>query len=179
MTEYSLKLTNFEVNVSFSILVKRWFENAGDNYSYFVKALLEGNVDDMMDTLTEICEDMISSFDGSGKNAPENFYHGLVLGLLVELRDSYEIRSNRESGLGRYDVMLRPKVKDRNAIIIEFKSKRRSEKNKTLDELADMALEQIKDKKYETELLEAGYMQDKIKKYAFAFDGKELLIKEG
>ena len=75
--------------------------------------------------------------------------------------------------------MLRPKVKDRNAIIIEFKSKRRSEKNKTLDELADMALEQIKDKKYETELLEAGYMQDKIKKYAFAFDGKELLIKEG
>ncbi len=179
MAEYTLKLTNYEVRDCFNLLVKRWFENAGKSYNYFIKALVDGNVDDMNDSLMEISESMISSFDGSGKSAPENFYHGLVLGLLVELRDSYEIRSNRESGLGRYDVMLRPKVKDRNAIIIEFKSKRRSEKNKTLDELADMALEQIKDKKYETELLEAGYMQDKIKKYAFAFDGKELLIKEG
>lgn len=177
ITEYSLKLINYEVNVSFSILVKRWFENSGWNYSYFVKALLEGNIDDMTDTLTEICESMISSFDGSGKDAPENFYHGLVIGLLVELRERYEIKSNRESGLGRYDVMLRPKDKNDNAVIIEFKSKRRSEKSKTLEELADMALKQIEDKKYETELLEAGYSADKIKKFAFVFEGKELLIK--
>ena len=179
ITEYELKLTNYEVVVSFSILVKRWFENAGSNYSYFVKALLEGNIDDMMDTMSEICEDMISSFDGSGKAAPENFYHGLVIGLLVELRDRYEIKSNRESGLGRYDVMLRPKDKKDNAIIIEFKSKRRSEKGKTLDELCDMALKQIEDKKYETELLSAGFNKDKIMKLAFAFEGKELLIKKG
>ncbi|SFG45047.1 AAA family ATPase [Oribacterium sp. WCC10] len=177
--KYELKLTNYEVVVSFSILVKRWFENAGSNYSYFVKALLEGNIDDMMDTLSEICEDMISSFDGSGKAAPENFYHGLVIGLLVELRDRYEIKSNRESGLGRYDVMLRPRDKKDNAVIIEFKSKRRSEKGKSLDELADMALKQIEDRKYETELVSAGYDKDKIKKLAFAFEGKELLIKEG
>ncbi len=72
--------------------MKENLENAGEKYSYFVKALLDGNIDDMMDTLTEICEDMISTFDGSGKSAPENFYHGLVLGLLVELRESYEIR---------------------------------------------------------------------------------------
>ena len=179
VTEYELKLTNYEVMVSFSILVKRWFENAGHNYSYFVKALLEGNIDDMMDTMSEICEDMMSTFDGSGKAAPENFYHGLVIGLLVELRDRYEIKSNRESGLGRYDVMLRPKDKKDNAVIIEFKSKRRSEKGKTLDELCDMALKQIEDKKYETELLSAGYDKEKIKKFAFAFEGKELLIKEG
>ncbi|MBO6307786.1 MAG: AAA family ATPase [Oribacterium sp.] len=179
VAEYELKLTNYEVMVSFSILVKRWFENAGHNYSYFVKALLEGNIDDMMDTMSEICEDMISTFDGSGKAAPENFYHGLVIGLLVELRDRYEIKSNRESGLGRYDVMLRPKDKKDNAVIIEFKSKRRSEKGKTLDELCDMALKQIEDKKYETELLSAGYDKEKIKKFAFAFEGKELLIKEG
>ncbi len=120
---------------------------------------------------------MISSFDGSGKDAPENFYHGLVLGLLVELRDSYEIKSNRESGLGRYDVMLRPKDKANDAIIIEFKSKRRSEKGKTLEELARMALKQIEDKKYEMELIEAGYEKEKIRKYAFVFEGKELLIK--
>lgn len=177
VTEYELKLTNYEVLVSFSVLVKRWFENAGGNYNYFVKALLEGNIDDMMDTLSEICESMISTFDGSGKAAPENFYHGLVIGLLVELRDRYEIKSNRESGLGRYDVMLRPRDKKDNAVIIEFKSKRRSEKEKSLDELCDMALKQIEDKKYETELIEAGFSKDKIKKLAFVFEGKELLIK--
>ena len=178
VAEYELKLTNYEVMVTFSILVKRWFENAGGNYSYFVKALLEGNIDDMTDTLLEICESMISTFDGSGKAAPENFYHGLVIGLLVELRGRYEIKSNRESGLGRYDVMLRPKDKKDNAVIIEFKSKRRSEKGKTLDELCDVALKQIEDKKYETELLEAGLDKDKIIKLAFAFEGKELLIKK-
>ena len=176
---YSLKLTNHEVRDSFDLLVRRWFEKSDAYYGYFVKALLEGNIDDMMDTLSEICEDMISSFDGSGKSAPENFYHGLVIGLLVELRGRYEIKSNRESGLGRYDVMLRPKDKKDNAVIIEFKSKRRSEKGKTLDELCDMALKQIEDKKYETELLSAGYDKEKIKKFAFAFEGKELLIKEG
>ena len=176
---YSLKLTNHEVRDSFDLLVRRWFEKSDAYYGYFVKALLEGNIDDMMDTLSEICEDMISSFDGSGKSAPENFYHGLVIGLLVELRGRYEIKSNRESGLGRYDVMLRPKDKKDNAVIIEFKSKRRSEKGKTLEELCDMALKQIEDKKYESELLSAGYDKDKIKKFAFAFEGKELLIKEG
>lgn len=179
MAIYCLKLTNHEVRDSFDLLVRRWFENVGSNYSYFVKGLLEGNIDDMMDTLSEICEDMISSFDGSGRAAPENFYHGLVIGLLVELRDRYEIKSNRESGLGRYDVMLRPKDKKDNAVIIEFKSKRRSEKGKSLDELCDMALKQIKDMKYESELLSAGYEKNKIKKFAFAFEGKELLIKEG
>ena len=178
MAVYSLKLTNHEVKDSFSLLVERWFENAGENYNYFVKALLEGNIDDMMDTLSEICESMISTFDGSGKVAPENFYHGLVIGLLVELRDRYEITSNRESGLGRYDVMLRPKDKKDNAVIIEFKSKRRRDKGKTLDELCDIALKQIEDKKYETELLDAGFDKDKIIKLAFAFEGKELFIKK-
>lgn len=179
LAEYNLKLTNHEVKDCFNLLVDRWFENAGENYSYFVKALLEDNIDDMTDSLKEICESMISSFDGSGKSAPENFYHGLVLGLLVELRDSYEVKSNRESGLGRYDVMLRSMDKSKNSVIIEFKSKRRSERDKNLEELADIALKQIKDKKYENELIVSGYDVDKIKKYAFVFDGKELLIKKG
>ncbi|XME02344.1 AAA family ATPase [Lachnospiraceae bacterium C1.1] len=178
LAEYSVCLTNYEVRDCFNLMVNRWFENAGENYSYFVKALLEGNIDDMTDTLSEICESMISTFDGSGKSAPENFYHGLVIGLLVELRGRYEVKSNRESGLGRYDVMLRPEDKNDNAIIIEFKSKRRSEKGKSLDELADKALQQIEDKKYELELLEAGYDKKRIKKFAFVFEGKELLIKE-
>ena len=176
--KYRLKLTNFEVLNCFQFMVGRWFENSGGNYSYFVKALLECNIDDMSDSLAEICESMISSFDGSGNSAPENFYHGLVIGLLVELRDSYELKSNRESGLGRYDVMLRPKDKEKNAIIIEFKVKRRSEKGKSLEELADKALKQIEDKKYEQELLDAGYAREKINKLAFVFEGKELFIKK-
>ena len=160
-------------------MVKRWFENAGANYNYFLEGLLNGNIEDMTDTLTEICETMISNFDGSGKAAPENFYHGLVLGMLVELRQEYEVRSNRESGLGRYDVVIRPRDKNKNAIIIEFKSKRRSEKDKTLEELAEKALKQIEDKKYETELIEAGYSCESIRKYAFVFERKELIIREG
>ena len=176
--KYRLKLTNFEVLNCFQFMVERWFENAGENYGYFIKALLECNIDDMSDSLTEICESMISSFDGSGKSAPENFYHGLVIGLLVELRDSYEIRSSRESGLGRYDIMLRPKDKGRSALIIEFKAKRRSEKGRSLEELADKALKQIEDKKYEQELIDAGYARDRIQKLAFVFEGKELYIKK-
>ena len=174
---YRLRLTNYEVNVCFRIMVKRWFENAGSNYGYFVKGLLECDIDDMTDSLSEICESMMSSFDGSGRSAPENFYHGLVIGLLVELRESHEIKSNRESGLGRYDVMIRPKDKNENAIIIEFKSRRRSEKGKSLEELADKALRQIEDKKYEQELIDAGYSPERIKKLAFVFEGKEVFIK--
>ena len=167
IVEYSLKITNYEVKACFNLLVLRWFENAGENYSFFVKALLDGNVGEMMDTLTEICESMISVFDGSGKSAPENFYHGLVLGLLVELRESYEIRSNRESGLGRYDVMLSKNMRMFfNAPIYEIHLPLKHPKYI------------LEDKKYETELLNAGYAKERIKKFAFVFEGKELLIKD-
>ena len=130
--------------------------------------------------MNDIALATFSNFD-AGKHAsersqPERFYHGFVLGLLVELIDQYEIKSNRESGFGRYDVMLRPRnVKKDKAIIMEFKVLS-PKKEKSLEETAQNALEQIKEKKYKEELIEAGINENNIKAYGFAFEGKNVLI---
>ena len=130
--------------------------------------------------MNDIALATFSNFD-AGKHAsersqPERFYHGFVLGLLVELIDQYEIKSNRESGFGRYDVMLRPRnVKKDKAIIMEFKVLS-PKKEKSLEETAQNALEQIKEKKYKEELIEAGINENNIKAYGFAFEGKKVLI---
>lgn len=120
-----------------------------------------------------------SSFDGenhpSGKMQPERFYHGFVLGMLVELRDRYEVKSNRESGYGRYDVMLIPLSENDDAIILEFKVHDPSEE-KNLEETVQAALAQIEKKKYDTELTEKGFTADQIRHYGFAFEGKKVLI---
>lgn len=114
----------------------------------------------------------------SGKSEPERFYHGFVLGLLVELRDKYEVKSNRESGYGRYDVMLIPYNKNSHAIVMEFKVIDPDKEN-SLDETANSALQQIDDKNYDTELLSQGYDKKSIQHYGFAFEGKKVLIKQG
>ncbi|MGN0161810.1 MAG: PD-(D/E)XK nuclease domain-containing protein [Lachnospiraceae bacterium] len=122
--------------------------------------------------------DMISVFDVGkrpSEKAPERFYHGLVLGLIVKLRDEYEITSNRESGYGRYDVMMRPKKEGHKGIIIEFKV-RDEKREATLEETLQSALEQIEKKAYERELLGSGIHQGQILKYGFAFEGKTVLI---
>ena len=124
-----------------------------------------------------IFEQEISFYDvGSGKKwkQAESFYHGFVLGLMVELARDYVLRSNRESGRGRYDVMLIPKG-DRDAMIIEFKAVR-DDKKETLESALQMALEQIESKNYEQELISMGITKDRIKKYGFAFEGKTVLI---
>lgn len=120
-----------------------------------------------------------SSFD-SGKIAsertqPERFYHGFVLGLLVEVRDRYSVRSNRESGFGRYDVMLIPKNEKDNAVIMEFKV-HDPDSEKTLEDTVKSALDQIREKKYDAELQEQGISQERIRHYGFAFEGKKVLI---
>ena len=124
-------------------------------------------------------EDMFSSFDGgkkpSAKTAPERFYHGFVLGLLVDLADRYQVMSNRESGYGRYDVMLVPKQSNDNGIILEFKIFN-PQQERSLEETVQSALNQIEEKKYEQTLLARGIEKEYIRKYGFAFRGKEVLI---
>ncbi|MCM1232272.1 MAG: ATP-binding protein [Ruminococcus flavefaciens] len=177
--EYELALTNYEVRQTFEDMVHDWFgKNAGD-YNDFIKALLRGDLKEMNAYMTRVSFNMFSSFDGGTHPSefamPENFYHGFVLGLLVDLADRYNVTSNRESGFGRYDVMLEPKKPHDDGIILEFKVHDPAEEA-SLEETVQAALEQIKEKKYEQTLLSQGIAEDHIRKYGFAFRGKEVLI---
>ena len=175
---YHLAVTNLETISMFSNMFKGWFATASANYNEFIKAMLGGNVKAMNLYMNDIALATFSSFDVgkhfSQRSQPERFYHGFVLGLLVEVRDLYEIRSNRESGYGRYDVMLIPKTKENDGIILEFKVKESEEK--TLEETVQTALAQIEAKKYDAELLELGVSKEHIRHYGFAFEGKKVLI---
>ena len=175
---YHLAITNLETISMFSNMFKGWFATASANYNEFIKAMLGGNVKAMNLYMNDIALATFSSFDVgkhfSQRSQPERFYHGFVLGLLVEVRDLYEIRSNRESGYGRYDVMLIPKTKENDGIILEFKVKESEEK--TLEETVQTALAQIEAKKYDAELLELGVSKEHIRHYGFAFEGKKVLI---
>ena len=175
---YHLAITNLETISMFSNMFKSWFATASANYNEFIKAMLGGNVKAMNLYMNDIALATFSSFDVgkhfSQRSQLERFYHGFVLGLLVEVRDLYEIRSNRESGYGRYDVMLIPKTKENDGIILEFKVKESEEK--TLEETVQTALVQIEAKKYDAELLELGVSKEHIRHYGFAFEGKKVLI---
>lgn len=175
---YHLAITNLETISMFSNMFKGWFATASANYNEFIKAMLGGNVKAMNLYMNDIALATFSSFDVgkhfSQRSQPERFYHGFVLGLLVEVRDLYEIRSNRESGYGRYDVMLIPKTKENDGIILEFKVKESEEK--MLEETVQTALAQIESKKYDAELLELGVSKEHIRHYGFAFEGKKVLI---
>jgi hypothetical protein len=176
---YELKFTNFEIRKMMRKLIKDWFKPTKVEYNNFVKALLLDDVESMNEFMNEIALNSFSSFDvsknASGKDAPERFYHGFVLGLMVELEGRYDIKSNRESGFGRYDIMLIPRdgAHDR-AYIIEFKVKKQREES--LEETLKNARAQIEEKQYEQELLSAGLPSENIRKYGFAFEGKTVLI---
>lgn len=176
--EYALELTNFEVKVMFRNMIQRWFGPVSADYNGFIKALLLGDVDAMNDYMNEISQSVFSCFD-TGKNPskkePERFYHGFVLGLMVELRGRYVLTSNRESGFGRYDIMLEPINASDDAIILEFKVFQNRKEREILDTVK-AALEQIEDKKYESALIAKGISKERIRKYGFAFCGKEVLI---
>jgi hypothetical protein len=175
--KYILKLTNYEVKRMFEGMVSRWFKTDGSNYNDFIKTLLTGDVEAMNDHMNRVALKTFSYFDTSGRDdEPERFYHGFVLGLIVDLRDKYIIISNRESGLGRYDVMLEPRDKEKyDGIIIEFKVfDKRKEKN--LQETVASALKQIEEKNYAQSLIDRGVKPERIRKYGFAFKGKTVEI---
>ena len=176
---YTLDITNIETLSMFMTMFRGWFKNKDANYNDFVKALLKGSLKEMNIYMNDVALATFSSFDAgkkpSEKNQPETFYHGFVLGLLAELRDQYEIRSNRESGYGRYDVMLTRLNKNHNAIIIEFKVHEPEEEN-SLQDTVQSALAQISEKNYDAELLACGIPADRIRHYGFAFEGKKVLI---
>ena len=177
---YELALTNKEVQIMFRKMIKKWFSGTGTVYNGFIRALLQDDIKSMNAYMNRVALATFSYFD-SGKNPsmetqPERFYHGFVLGLAVELADRYVITSNRESGFGRYDVMLEPKNETDNAVIMEFKVND-SQEETTLEDTADAALHQIERKQYESALRNRGIPGARIRKYGFAFQGKDGLIK--
>ena len=176
---YELKLTNFEVRVTFANIVRGWFAQAAGDYNSFIKALLNDDTEAMNAYMNRVSQRIFSTFDVGKKpfeqSEPERFYHGFVLGLMVELVDQYEVKSNRESGFGRYDVVLKPRDIRKKAMILEFKVFNPT-REKSLEETVDNALHQIKEKEYASELLEAGIEEKNIRMYGFAFQGKKVLI---
>ena len=176
---YHLKITNLETTSMFSNMFRGWFRNTFSSYNGFVRALLCGNIKEMNLYMNDVALATFSSFDTgthpSEKTQPERFYHGFVLGLLVELRDRYLVHSNRESGYGRYDVMMIPKRKKDPAMILEFKV-RDQDAEETLQDTVAAALKQIQEKRYDAELLAQGIEEKQIYHYGFAFEGKKVVI---
>lgn len=182
--KYELSLTNLEVRVMFQKLIKGWFMTGDDSSNEFISALIDGDLEAMNYYINEVTLNVFSSFDVAGKDEsrirPENFYHGFVLGLMAGQRNNYIIKSNRESGFGRYDVMMIPKHstneagKKLPAIVLEFKVKKSNEK--TLEEAVQAAHRQIEEKRYDEEILTLGIEKERIRHYGFAFEGKKVLI---
>ena len=179
--EYDLVLTNKEVRLMFEEMIEGWFSKDTQKYNGFIKALLQGDCKAMNHYMNRVALETFSFFD-SGKRPskdtePERFYHGFVLGLLVELRNRYVVISNRESGFGRYDVMLEPLHQEEDAIILEFKVYDPDEEQ-TLSDTVASALAQIKEKAYAASLEAKGISRKRIRSYGFAFEGKKVLIGE-
>ncbi len=178
---FTLTLTNLEVSILFENMVNSWFrDNSRIPYNDFIKAMLLDDVDSMNEFMNDIALASFSNFDvsksASSKDAPERFYHGFVLGLIVDLADRFTIKSNRESGFERYDIMLKPHNQEKDcAYIIEFKV-HKPRKEKDLEQTLANARLQIEEKQYEAELTAEGIAPERIRKYGIVFRGKECLI---
>jgi hypothetical protein len=178
---HELQIVNNEVMQMFRKLINEWFESVHGDYSDFISGLLRCDTQEMNEYMNSILRSVVSTFDVSQNKddfrAPEKFYHGLVLGLLIELRDRYAVESNRESGFGRYDVMLIPKDKaEDKAFIIEFKVVNPNRGEQGMEDALANALKQIENKNYAEHLIDIGIPSEKIVKYGFAFEGKKVLI---
>ena len=180
--EYELALTNREILFMFRKMILRWFSPAKHETNEFIRALISGDIESMNEYMNDVALNTFSSFDSgkhnSERKAPENFFHGFVLGLIVDQTENYVITSNRESGYGRYDIMLEPIDKTNEkypGIVIEFKVIN-PRKESSLEETVAAALKQIEDKNYDAELIKRGVKEENIHHYGFAFRGKEVLI---
>ena len=177
--DYTLSLTNKEVRLMFRHMIDGWFADYTPAYNTFIKALLQEDKKAMNVYMNQTALATFSSFDTGNKPSetaePERFYHGFVLGLIVDLADRYRITSNRESGFGRYDVMLEPLRDGNPAFVLEFKV-HDSEEEETLADTVAAALRQIEEKAYDTELTARGISRERIRHYGFAFAGKTVLI---
>ena len=176
---YELALTNYEVECMFEGMIRGWFTEAEEDYNEFIKAMLQNDLKAMNAYMNRVALSTFSYFD-TGKrpsyDQPERFYHGFVLGLIVDLQNKYVITSNRESGFGRYDVMLEPKrPQEDDAIILEFKVYDEDDEE-NLKATVQSALAQIEEKQYAAQLIARGVPQERIRKYGFAFEGKKVLI---
>ena len=171
-SRYKVKIPNYEIKALFQGIIRDWFRDKviGNDLNSILKDLITLNLEEFEEKFKILVTQMFSFMD-VGINTAENFYHAFVLGMLVGLKDSYYVNSNRESGLGRYDIMLEPKDKNGNSFIMEFKV-HKPEKEKTIEETIANAKKQIEEKRYEESLKERGFIN--ITKMVFAFKGKEV-----
>ncbi|MDD7177311.1 MAG: AAA family ATPase [Lachnospiraceae bacterium] len=175
---YEIAITNREVALMFRGMVRDWFSSSEQEYNRFIQALLLCDTDAMNDYMNDVALNLFSYFDTgrpSKKENPEIFYHAFVLGLMVDLQKDYVVTSNRESGFGRYDVMLEPREKGKNAYILEFKVFN-ARREQSLEDTVRAAHAQIEEKQYEALLTAKGIPAEHIYKYGFAFEGKKVLI---
>ncbi len=173
---YSLKVPNLEVELMYEKIIRDWQSESyiASEYNEMLKALVNFDYEVFEEIFIDYVEKSLSYFDVSGEE-PEKVYHSFVLGMLVSLNRTHYVLSNRESGYGRYDVMVIPKDISKPGIIIEFKRARKTNK-KSIEELIEEARKQIEDKKYETELLNRGITN--IKKLVIVFKGKEVYVND-
>lgn len=175
--EYEMKLTNMEVQTMFEQMIDGWFGGCRRVNNAFLQALLADDVKAMNTYMNKVTLEMFSYFDTGNRPSgeePERFYHGFVLGLMVELADRYVITSNRESGFVRYGVMLEPRTPQHNAIVIEFKVQEEDEQE--LADTVQRALKQIMERNYKASFVAKGIPEERIRMYGFAFCGKKVRI---
>ena len=172
---YKVTLPNYEIKHLFEEIIDNWFRNKviGNDLQSILKDLVTLNLEEYEEKFKILVKQMFSYMD-VGENTAENFYHAFVLGMSVGLKDTYYVNSNRESGMGRYDIMLEPKDKNGNSFIMEFKvyKEDKEDKEKTIEETIENAKKQIEERQYEQNLKERGYKN--ITKMVYAFKGKEV-----
>jgi hypothetical protein len=175
-TFYKLSIPNEEVKITYTGIIDRYFSDKIENeqLEIMLKALIDGDIKLFEKMLKMIVLAVFSYHDFSGE--PEKVYHALVAGLLVWISNTHEIKSNRESGYGRYDIMIIPKDLAKTGYVMEFKTVD-TEENETVESAVKAALKQIAEKKYETELVQRGVKN--YKKLAVVFNGKDVTVKKG